>query len=240
MNTASVSPVDSAAAAAPATRRMVDAPTRVFHWLLALSFVGAYVTAEGERWRLVHITLGYTMIGLVGFRLIWLWLGPRSSRWSAWAARMRAVGNTWQATRAGQVRWSAWQAGLNTLALVGVLLMVVSTVATGYVVDQEWLGDWLEEVHEWAGNALLALVLVHVGLVLLGVWRKSGQPLQAMLTGRVQGRGPDLIDRNRVWLAALMLAAVGAFWWSQWQTAPSKLDAVPAATHVTASHDDDD
>ena len=36
---------------------------RVFHWLLVLSFAGAFVTAESERWRLVHVTLGYTVAG---------------------------------------------------------------------------------------------------------------------------------------------------------------------------------
>ena len=38
-----------------------DMPVRVFHWLTVLSFAGAYLTAESERWRLLHVTLGYTM-----------------------------------------------------------------------------------------------------------------------------------------------------------------------------------
>lgn len=60
------------ATAQPATaktpsRRVTDAPTRMFHWLFALCFVGAYATADGEHWRLLHVTLGYTMAGLLGF-----------------------------------------------------------------------------------------------------------------------------------------------------------------------------
>lgn len=43
--------------AAP-VRRITDAPTRMFHWLFALSFLGAYLTADGERWRMLHVTLG--------------------------------------------------------------------------------------------------------------------------------------------------------------------------------------
>ena len=43
--------------AAP-SRRMVDAPTRVFHALFALSFLGAYLSADGEHWRMLHVTLG--------------------------------------------------------------------------------------------------------------------------------------------------------------------------------------
>ena len=51
--------------------RVWDAPVRVFHWLLALSFAGAWLAAESDRWRLAHVTLGYTMAGLLVFRLRW-------------------------------------------------------------------------------------------------------------------------------------------------------------------------
>jgi len=52
-------------------RRVTDAPTRMFHWLFALSFVGAYATADGESWRALHVTLGYTMVGLLVFRVLY-------------------------------------------------------------------------------------------------------------------------------------------------------------------------
>ena len=47
-----------------------DIPVRLVHWLLVLSFAGAWLTAESERWRQVHTLFGYTMAGLVVFRLI--------------------------------------------------------------------------------------------------------------------------------------------------------------------------
>ena len=59
-----------------------DVPVRVFHWLLVLSFTGAYLTAESERWRLLHNTLGYTVDGLVAFRLVWGLVGTRHARFS--------------------------------------------------------------------------------------------------------------------------------------------------------------
>ena len=53
-------------------RMMVwDSPIFITHWLLAFCFVGAILTQESEKFRLVHVTLGYTMLGIVGFRLIW-------------------------------------------------------------------------------------------------------------------------------------------------------------------------
>ena len=66
-------------------RRVVDAPIRMFHWLFALSFVGAYVTADGERWRAMHVTLGYLFAGLLVLRVLY---GAFVSRrcCTAWAA----------------------------------------------------------------------------------------------------------------------------------------------------------
>lgn len=237
MTTTSVSAVSDNQA--QPTRRMMDAPTRVFHWVLALCFVGAYATSEGERWRLVHITLGYTMIGLVGFRLVWLLVGPKPSRWTAWSARFRALIGSIKAAQGGQFRWPALQTGLNTLAIVALLGTVILTTASGYVLDQEWLGDWFEEVHEVAGNALLVVVLGHLALVLVGAVIKSDNPLRLMLTGRAPGRGPDLVSRNRVWLAALMLAAVSGFWWMQWQGAPASSSGGDVQAEQSDSSDDD-
>ena len=59
----------------PASRRVTDATTRMLHWLMALSFTGAYLTADGDRWQRVHVTLGYTLAGLLVFRVLWGWVG---------------------------------------------------------------------------------------------------------------------------------------------------------------------
>ena len=48
-----------------------DLPTRLFHWSLVASFAGAFLTAESERYRDIHVLLGYTVLGLIVFRLVW-------------------------------------------------------------------------------------------------------------------------------------------------------------------------
>src|SRR6476619_3658006 len=68
-----------------------DAPVRVFHWLMVLAFAGAYLSAESERWRLLHVTLGYTMAGLVAFRIVWGLVGTRHARFSRFVRGPAAV-----------------------------------------------------------------------------------------------------------------------------------------------------
>ncbi len=42
---------------------VTDAPTRMFHWLFALSFLIAYLSADADGWRRLHVTMGYTFAG---------------------------------------------------------------------------------------------------------------------------------------------------------------------------------
>jgi cytochrome b len=76
---ASTTGAAAATTSAVSGRRVTDAPTRMFHWLFALSFLGAYLTADGERWRMLHVTLGYTMAGLLVFRVLYGFFGPRQA-----------------------------------------------------------------------------------------------------------------------------------------------------------------
>lgn len=55
---------------------------RLFHPLFALSFVGAYITADIEDWRKVHVVLGYTLAGMLAFLLVYGLVGPRPARLS--------------------------------------------------------------------------------------------------------------------------------------------------------------
>ncbi len=68
-----------------------DLPARLFHWLLAASFAGAFLTAESERYRDVHVLLGYTVLALLAFRLVWAFVGSRYARLSSFAFGPTAV-----------------------------------------------------------------------------------------------------------------------------------------------------
>ena len=74
------------------TRILVwDLPLRMFHWLLVVSFAGAFLTAESERVRDMHVALGYTFVGLLAFRLVWGVVGSRYARFASFAFGPEAV-----------------------------------------------------------------------------------------------------------------------------------------------------
>jgi len=238
----------SSSEAATVRRLVVDAPMRMFHWLFALSFVGAYLTADGERWRAMHVTLGYTMAGLLLFRIVYGLFGPREARLSVLWRRLTGA-PVWlrSVVQSQSLTAIPWRQGQNlamALAVAALLAIVVPLTISGYGSYNDWSdvlgGDWLEELHEFFGEALLAVVLVHLALItLLSALRRKNQALP-MLTGHVEGAGPDLVKRNRAWLAGLMLVAVLAFATSQWRESPNGLLAAPASSGAHASLYDDD
>lgn len=213
-------------------RRLVtDAPTRMFHVLFALSFIGAYLTADGERWRLLHVTLGYTMAGLFLFRVLYGWLGPRHASLSLLWRKVTVLPMWWQSLRAapswGTVSGRPTQNLLMALAVFALLLLVVPLTLSGYGTYNDWGdvlgGDWLEEVHEWFGEVFLIVVLLHLALLAgLSLLRQKNLAMP-MLSGTTEGPGPNLVKDNPRWVAALLLLSVVLYIAWEWQQSPTGL-----------------
>ncbi|MGA0612890.1 cytochrome b/b6 domain-containing protein [Caldimonas sp. KR1-144] len=224
-------------------RRVVDAPMRMFHWLLALSFAGAWLSAESEHWRAMHVTLGYTMAGLLGWRIAYGLVGPRQARLSVLLGKLGGAREWLRSLRQdGTPRWRPLQNLVMAGAVVALLALVGPLALSGYAVYADWGGEWLEELHELFANALLAVVFAHLAaIVLLSLLRRRNQALP-MLTGRVPEPGPDVVRANRRPLATALLAAVLAFGAWQWHEAPGGLlpAANDAATANRGHHDDRD
>lgn len=200
-----------------------DVPTRVFHWLLALSFAGAYVTAESERWRLVHVTLGYTLGGLLVFRLLWGLVGTRHARFASFVRGPAAVLRYLRSLMSGRPEHHTGHNPAGALAIVALLALGAVLVLTGWSIYNDLGGEWLEDWHEGAANAMLAVVGLHVGAVLFSSFLHRENLVRAMFTGRKQGVPEEGIRRPWRILGLLLLLAVLAFWVQQWRTAPAPL-----------------
>lgn len=245
MNTRSASPVEAAPRSdgrAPAQGRILvwDAPVRVFHWLMALSFVGAYLTAEIERWRLVHVTLGYTMAGLVVFRILWGFVGTRHARFADFVRGPAAVMRYLRSLVGGSPEHHAGHNPAGAWAILALLAMTVVVTAAGWATYNEVGGLPWEDLHEGAANAMLALVGVHVAGVLLASWLHRSNLVATMVSG--WRAGPPHEGVRRAWrsVAVLMLAAVVGFWAVQWQAAPpAGASDRPAASAKHHDRDDD-
>lgn len=238
MNTTSVSHAEAPERAADRPRVLVwDFPVRVFHWLMVVSFAGAWLTAESERWRQVHVTLGYTMAGLVVFRIVWGLVGPRPARFSSFVRGPLAAARYVGSLLAGRAEHHTGHNPAGALAIMALLVLAAGVTASGWANFNEFGGHAMEEVHEAAASFMLALVGVHLLGVAVGSWVHRENLVRAMVTGRKSGDPRQ--GARRPWHAVgiAMLAAVLGFWALQWQAAPVPADGGAAAQR---EHDDDD
>ena len=217
-----------------------DAPVRVFHWLMVLSFAGAYLSAESERWRLLHVTLGYTLGGLVAFRLVWGLVGTRYARFANFVRGPQAVLTYLRSLRKGQPQHHLGHNPAGAVAIV-LLLASVAVVGSGWAIYNDVGGEWLSELHDIAANSMLLVVAIHIAGVLVASRLHRENLVRAMVTGQKNGAPADGIRRTRAALAVLLVLAVLGYWWLQWQSAPEPvIGPVSSGSAKYQAHDNDD
>jgi cytochrome b len=188
-----------------------DAPVRVFHWMLAVSFLGAFLTAESERWRDVHVMLGYTVAGLLAFRLVWGLVGSRYARFSSFAFGPSKVVAYLKSLLGSKPEHHLGHNPAGSWAIYGLLSTGVIASLSGWLKYQEIGGDAMEEVHEFSANLMLAVVVVHLAGVVVSSFLHRENLVRSMLTGYKSGT-PSAKTRAH-WLVAAALATAVALGW---------------------------
>ena len=189
-----------------------DVPTRVFHWLLVVSFGGALLTAESERYRDIHVMLGYTVLGLVAFRVLWGFFGTRHARFDSFLFKPGEVAAYVSALARGKAERYAGHNPAGSVAIWLLLAFAIASGATGVLLFQDLGGDAMEELHEVLSFAMLAVVAVHVAGVAASSILHRENLVRAMITGLKQAKPDEGVDRSHAWVGVIMLVTVVTFW----------------------------
>lgn len=176
--------------------RVWDLPTRIFHWTLVLSVAALVITAEiGGEAMLWHFRLGYTVLSLLLFRLVWGFIGGRWSRFSSFVHGPATV----LAYIRGQGR-PELAVGHNPLgagSVLAMLLLLLAQVGSGMLSDDEiaysgpltkFASDVVVKLattyHAEIGKiVLIALVLLHIGAIAYYRVKKQENLVPPMLHG---------------------------------------------------------
>ena len=203
--------------------RVWDAPTRLFHWVLAACVVGLVVTAQiGGSAMDWHFRLGYGVLALLLFRLTWGFVGGHWSRFGSFVVGpAKAIAYLRAGAAAPQAVGHNPLGALSVLALMGFLAL---QVGSGLLSDDEIAasGPLVKFVASvWVGNAtfyhkeigkliLLALVALHLAAIAFYRLKKGEDLVRPMLTGDktldapVPASNDNTSDRIK---AAVLLAA---------------------------------
>ena len=157
------------AAAAEDKSLVWDLPLRLFHWLFALSLTASYVTAKlGFDWMQYHFYLGYFAIGLLVFRVIWGFIGPRHARFGSFLEKPAAI---WSYAQHLFDRHSSPSIGHNPLGglmVILMLLLVIVQVTTGLFATDAviWTGPYYPSVQQHTASILSTIHSVNVNILL--------------------------------------------------------------------------
>jgi len=166
-------------------------PTRIFHWLLAISFTVAYVLGDSEELRHPHFAFGAFVGTLVFFRLLYGLFGPKYSHFRDFPMGFRSqkefVTTFFSNTKAYAGHNPLASIVMLTIFIVGLLCSIsgflMYATENGIVslnVDEDFLG----ESHEILANLFLLLVIFHVlGIIADTVFHGKTGTLASIFSG---------------------------------------------------------
>jgi len=191
-----------------------DVPTRVFHWLQALSFGAAYLTAFSERMRNYHVALGYILLGLLVFRLLWGFVGTRYARFRSFLFNPKEIFVYLLTMVKGK---PVHYLGHNPAGSVSVWLLLglgLFIGVTGVLALQDDASDVVVDLHGLVTNVMLGVILLHLVGVLMSSILHRENLVRAMFTGLKSAESDEGIKRSYGWLGLLMMVAVVVFWFA--------------------------
>jgi len=191
-----------------------DVPTRVFHWLQALSFGAAYLTAFSERMRNYHVALGYILLGLLVFRLLWGFVGTRYARFRSFLFNPKESFVYLLTMVKGK---PVHYLGHNPAGSVSVWLLLglgLFIGVTGVLALQDDASDVVVDLHGLVTNVMLGVILLHLVGVLMSSILHRENLVRAMFTGLKSAESDEGIKRSYGWLGLLMMVAVVVFWFA--------------------------
>lgn len=199
-----------------------DLPVRLFHWLVVVLVVMAYVTWK-LNWMDWHARVGEALLALVLFRLLWGCCGSETARFRNFLAspvtalrHLRHVFHREADLQVGHNPAGGWMVLLLLALLLGETL-------TGLYINNDiadegpftelasaLVANTISALHEILWDALLVAVALHLLAIAFYALAKGHNLLRPMLTGRKPLPARIAAPRRAPAALALLLLAIGA------------------------------
>jgi cytochrome b len=180
----------------PNTVRVWDLPTRLFHWALVACVAGLLVTAYVPgSWINWHARLGYAVLTLLLFRIVWGFIG---GRWSRFVSFVYSPGSVFNYLRGRpHPDHLIGHTPLGAASVFAMLAFLLAQAATGLISDDEiaftgplnrfvstatgLTATWYhKQVGQWV---LIALAVLHVLAILYYLRKKKDNLIKPMIEG---------------------------------------------------------
>lgn len=177
--------------------RVWDAPTRIFHWLLAFSIPAMWWTAStGGSWLLWHKRLGLLVCTLIIFRILWGFFGSQTARFSNFIKGQGAIKRYLQGKMPEYEQPGHNPVGaLSVLVLLGLVAVQLVTgllspdnntfLEPGYLnhLVSESTANSAYSIHTTLFWVLVAVIVLHILAVFAYLVVKKHNLIRPMITG---------------------------------------------------------
>ncbi len=161
-----------------------DCFTRIFHWLLVIAFCTSQLTAE--EWDTAHEYVGYIILGLIVFRIIWGFAGPPNTRFIAFVKAPSLIVLHLKNMLSGQHTAEAGHNPVGGAMVIVLLVWLALTGITGWisVTLSGTTAELFESIHETLGQFSLLLIAVHIAGVLVMSLLERQNLARSMIDGK--------------------------------------------------------
>lgn len=178
------------------TIKVWDLPTRLFHWLLVLAYMGVFYTSYSEWLLEYHTAAGYTALGLVVFRFLWGFTGNHYARFSEFLKGWGDVKSFLRDTvKLKPLRYLGHNPAVGW-AVVFMLLSTAIITVTGIIVfsGEENRGFWagmftfpaaefVRSIHVYLAYTMVVVIIGHICAALFHDFILRENIILSMITG---------------------------------------------------------
>lgn len=200
------------------TSQVYDLPTRLFHWIFAVLFLGAFLIAKNVDDESPifanHMLMGLSLAFISVLRVVWGLVGSRYARFASFSLRPQDLRDYFFGILSGKGKRHLGHNPASSWATLAMLGLAFGLAFTGVQMAQG-NKEAYEDIHELFANGFILIVLAHIAGVVLHTIRFRDAIGLSMVTGRKQsvvGEPQEVgIGNQHSVVAIVFLALLAAF-----------------------------
>ncbi|MFA9374722.1 cytochrome b/b6 domain-containing protein [Poseidonibacter sp.] len=186
-------------------------PTRVFHWLFVLFILLAFISAEEDFWLDYHAIIGYAVLILLFYRVIWGFFGPKYSLFKDFPIGIQNAKDFLSNIFEKQEKYI----GHNPLAsyvmfsmFIICFLVIISGILAYGIQEGKGIVSFLnssffkemelfEELHELLSTLFIVLIVAHIfGVFMEWFLHSPNETLNSIFTGFKKTKNDESVKLN--------------------------------------------
>ena len=193
-----------------------DWPTRIFHWLFAFLFLGAYLIAEfvndDNPLFPLHMVAGLTIGFLLILRILWGFIGTTYARFSSFNLNPIELVLYLKDAVTTKTKQYLGHNPASSYAAIIMFICAAGLAITGVMMTGGSESDFYEDTHKLLANIFLITVVAHVGGIIFHQFKHRDSLWSSMFDGKKKTLSEKMGITNSKRLAGMLFLILTLMW----------------------------